>query len=160
MLRRMLKLSGWTGVLVLSAAAVSACAQASPEASPPATPTASAASSERPCKQERNLTPQYVPRGWTADLKGGPGGGGTDPAAVGHWSGGSGEFVQVTRGRMYELSEPGRPLMVLGQVARGGQIHEGFGADFRMCDTDYQLQGYGVDEAAFYRLGESLSLTG
>lgn len=158
MLPLVIRSSRWHASLVLSVAAVTACSQnASVASSPTPTPTVSTTPSIRPC-EARSLVPTYVPRGWSAVLVKGPGGGGADATAVGHWSGGSGRYVQLARGRSYALAEPTRQLTVLGRGARGGQIHEGFAVQFRLCDTEYQLQGFGIQAVELYRLSESLSL--
>lgn len=151
----MFRLSGLNAALMLSAAAVAACAQAPPKAAQSAATTVP---SQPSCDDEHRLTASYLPQGWATSFEAGPGGGGVDAAAVGHWSGGSGRYVQVTRGREFELAEPQQSLTVLGEDARGGAVHEGTGVDFRLCETGYQLQGYGIDQGELYRLAESLAV--
>lgn len=116
------------------------------------------APAERSCDAERELVLGYAPEGWNASFEAGPGGGGSDPAAIGHWAAHTpGAYVQVTRGRTWNLAAPFRDLTVLGEQAQAAQIHEGFGVDFRLCDADYQLQGYGISEDEFHRLAQSLA---
>lgn len=111
------------------------------------------------CSGAPEFRASILPAGWDPTLKPGPGGGGGG-AAVGHWVGAQGQFVELLDGQgRYQLTPPLKPLVVLGDDALGGPIHEGFGVEFRACGSPYALNGYGLSAAALYRMAESISVS-
>lgn len=115
------------------------------------------------------MTPKYVPPGWSPEFRSGDGGEGGDPAAVGHWSGGRGRFVNVLRPDNGTLPVPAAPpaeaerVTVLGAPALLGRVHEGYGVSVQVpgiVPCGFALVGYGISPDELRAVAESLGVPG
>ena len=114
------------------------------------------------------MTPRYVPPGWSPDFRSGDGGEGGDPAAVGHWSGGRGRFVNVLRPDNGTLPVPGSSegevvrITVLGSAAFLRPVHEGYGVGVEVpgiVPCGFALVGYGISSDELRAVAESLHVS-
>lgn len=107
------------------------------------------------------FAPTHVPAGFRPGARTGSGGGSGSPAAIAHFAGERGRFIDVTVPDAGRLSPTRRERIdVLGRRAVLGAIHEGYSVDFSLIRCRYQLLGYGVTRNELRDFAEGLVGTG
>lgn len=109
-----------------------------------------------------------VPSGWDDETSPGDGGGGDDPAAVAHWRGGTGRYVNVLKPDNGHLPVPvsatsaggdTQAVEVLGVTSEVRTIHEGYGIAVVLPANPpcgFALAGYGITRAQLADLAKNL----
>lgn len=125
-------------------------------------PETSAPTAGELCSDDLTFAPTYLPAGFDAEARPGPGGGADlpDDQTVVHFQGPQGVFIDLFRGGSRYTIADVRPITVLGQEGKLGVIEDGYGVDFTygtpvVCNS-YHIEAFGLGEDDVRRFAEGL----